>query len=217
MRLSASGAIRNEHENAKEFVNRIRRGYKAFLKPMPKQSTGTPAAPIRLSTNTIWEGKFYNRGEALPVASVADLTENLRPLVVTGEPDADEDEPNEPRGSFETGVICEMTPDGRLGRALKRKVERQVAQLEAENAQEEWLEEQVAEAELPPEIAEGLQEEHRRHVGLQAAQLAADASRSDAASDAAEEASAVPRMYVKRGGRHYAPTKQGSNRARMFS
>jgi hypothetical protein len=35
--------------------------------------------------------------------------------------------------------------------------------------------------------------------------LSADARRSDAAADAAIAAAAVPRMYVKRGGRHYAP------------
>jgi hypothetical protein len=87
---------------------------------MPKQTT-EPPAPIRISTNTILEGKFYTAGEPLPFACVADMPDNLRPLVVT-EPEAEE-EPNEPRGSFQTGVIYEMTDDGRLGRALRRNAQ----------------------------------------------------------------------------------------------
>ena len=134
---------------------------------------------------SIWAGKFYTAGEALPVASVADLTENLQKVVATSEPEAEE--PNEPRGNFETGVIYEMTDDGRLGRTLRRKVQRQVAELEAAAQEDDWIEEQAATAELPPEIAEGLQAEHERHVDMQKAQLAVDADRSDAASNAAAE------------------------------
>jgi hypothetical protein len=187
---------RNEHENAKEFVNRIRRGYKAFLKPMPK--TTQPPGPIRISTNTILNGRFYNRGEPLPVASAADLPDNLKPLVVT-EPEAEE-EPNEPRGSFETGVVYEMTSDGRLGRAVRR----QAAVMEAAAQEDEWIEEQM-DAPLPPQIAESLQEAHESSVARQAAQAAADTARADQASDAAAAASEPPRLYVKRGSRHYAP------------
>jgi hypothetical protein len=167
---------------------------------MSKQPT-EPAAPIRISTNTIWEGKFYTAGEPLPFERIADLPENLQPLVVTSEPEAEE--PNEPRGSFQTGVIYEMTPDGRLGRALRRKVERQVAELEAAAQENDWIEEQVATAELPPEIAKDLQEEHEAAIAFAKAQAEADARRSDEVSDAA--AAELPRMYVKRGGRHYAP------------
>jgi hypothetical protein len=169
---------------------------------MPKQAP-EPPAPIRLSDNTIWEGKFYNAGEVLPVSSVEELTPNLRPLVVTGEPEPEE--PNVARGSYQTGIIYEMTDDGRLGRALRRNVQRQVAQLEAENERQDWIEEEVASAELPFSVAEDLQAEHENAIALAKAQMAADARRSDEVSDAAAAAAELPRMYVKRGGRHYAP------------
>jgi hypothetical protein len=123
----------------------------------------------------------------------------LRPLVVTGEP-GEAEEPDGPQNAaFELNTLYQVDDDGRLGRQLRRKVERQIAELQAENEQEELLEAQMANAQLPPEIAQDLQEEHESHVGLQAAQMAADANRSDAAAAAAE----IPRMYVKRGSRHY--------------
>jgi hypothetical protein len=166
---------------------------------MPQKSE--PPAPIRLTTNCIWAGKFYTAGEALPVASVADLTENLQKVVATCEPEAEE--PNEPRGSFQTGVIYEVTDDNRLGRTLRRKVERQVAELEMANAEAEWLEEEAANTELPPQVAESLEDAHQSDVARQAAQLEVDANRSDDIADAAAAAAEPVRLFVKRGSRHY--------------
>jgi hypothetical protein len=57
---------------------------------------------------------------------------------------------------------------------------------------------------LPPEVAEGLEETRQSDVALQKAQLAADARRADEAADAAAVAAEPLRLYVKRGGRHYA-------------
>jgi hypothetical protein len=169
---------------------------------MPKQTT-EPPAPIRLTTNCIWEGKFYNRGEPLPVASVADLPENLQKVVETEEPEAEE--PNEPRANFQTGVVYEMTPDGRLGRIHKRQVERQVAQLEAENQFEEWIEEAAANSELPPEVARDLEDSHQSDVALQAAQAAASARLADEVADAAAQAAQPAELFALRAGRHYVP------------
>ncbi len=64
--------------------------------PMSKQAE-PPAAPIRISTNTILNGRFINAGEPLPVERIEDLPEPLRPLVVTGEPEEPDDQP---RGAF---------------------------------------------------------------------------------------------------------------------
>lgn len=91
--------------------------------------------PLRLSTNCIINGQFVVAGDPLPVAA-EDLPETLKPLVMTGEPEPEEE--NTPRGSFETGVVYELTSDGRLGRAVRR----QAAELEAENEREEWLEQE---------------------------------------------------------------------------
>jgi hypothetical protein len=163
---------------------------------MPKQAE-TPA-PITLTCNTILDGRFIVAGEPLPCASEADVPETLRAYIVTDSPEAEE--ADGPRGAFELNTLYQVTSDGRLGRRLQREV----AQMEAENAREEWVEEQM-DAPLPPEVAQGLQEEHENSVAFAAAQLAADASRSDAASDAAAAAAEPPRLYVKRGSRHYAP------------
>jgi hypothetical protein len=168
---------------------------------MPKQAE-TPA-PITLTCNTILNGRFFAAGQVLPVARVEDLPPSLQPLVVTDS--AEPEEENAPRGAFETGVAYEMTPDGRLGRALRRKVERQVAEFEAENEFEEQLEQAAADAELPEEIVRDLQEEHARGVSLHAAQLGAAARLSDDIADAAAEAAQPPVLLVKRGSRHYAP------------
>ena len=177
---------------------------------MAKQ-TETPA-PIRLNCNTILDGRFIKAGDPLPCASEADVPETLRPFIVTDVAEADE-EPNEARGSFQMGELYEMTPDGRLGRSLRRKVERQVAEFEAENWREEQLEQAAADAELPPEVAQDLQEAHEGSVSFAQAQLAADAARADAVSDAAQEAEALPVLLVKRGGRHYTPALKARLRA----
>ena len=92
---------------------------------MPK--TTEPPAPIRLTCNTILENRFFNAGEPLPVASVADLPETLQPLVATGELEPDQ-EPGGPCGAFELGALYRVTDDNRLGRRLQREV----VQMEAE-------------------------------------------------------------------------------------
>jgi hypothetical protein len=162
-----------------------------------------PPAPIRISDNTIINGKWYNRGEALPFERAEDLPENLRPLVVTDDPEAEEE--NAPRGSFELNAIYQITSDGRLG----RRIQRQISEMEAAEAREEWIEEQVN-AELPPEIAAALQEEHENAVAYTKAQMAYDAKMSDAITDGAIAAAEVPTLFVRRGSRHYAPV--GSTR-----
>jgi hypothetical protein len=168
---------------------------------MPKQTEPPPA--IRISTNTILGNKFFKAYEPLPFARAEDLPENLRPLVVTGEPEPEE--PNIPRGNFETGVIYEMTDDGRLGRALRRKVERQVAELEAAAQEAEWIEDELAAAELPPEVADSLQAAHDDAIAFAKAQAEVDARRADEIADAAIAAQEPVQMYVRRGDRHYAP------------
>ena len=187
------------------FVNPRRCDYSFFLKaPMPKQTE--PPAIVRISTNTIINGKFYKRGEPLPFERAEDVPENLKPLLVTCEDPQQGEEPEGARGSFQLNTAYEVGDDDRLGRRLQRKVAREIADLEAKNEREEWLEEEVAAAgELAPEIAQSLEEEHRRHVDQQAAQMRVDAQRSDEASDAAAAAAERPRLYVKRGSRHYAP------------
>ena len=159
---------------------------------MPKQE---PPAVIRISDNTIIGNRFYVRGEALPFASVEDLPPNLRPLVVTGEPEEAEEPPG-PRGSFVLNEIYEVDDDNRLGRRLRRKVERQIEELEDENARAEWIEEQaVAAGELPPEVAAELQDAHDSHIEMQRAQAQADANRADAVSDAASAAGGTARAF----------------------
>ena len=142
---------------------------------MPKQTE--PPAIVRISTNTIINGKFYKRGEPLPFTKVEDLPPNLRPLVVTNEPEEDE-EPEGARGSFQMNTLYEVTDDNRLGRRVRGRVERQVAVLQAENEEQDWIEEEVNSAELPAEVAQDLQAEHERDIDMQRAQAQADAARA---------------------------------------
>jgi hypothetical protein len=173
---------------------------------MPKPKPPEPPAVIRISANTILDGQFYTRGAALPFTKVEDLPPNLQPLVVTGDELEEDEEPEGARGSYKLGEVYEVTPDDRLGRRLRSKAQREIAALQAQNEREEWLEEEVAAAgELPPEVAESLEEEHRRHVEMQRAQLDVDNRRADELTDSVIEAAEPPRLYVKRGSRHYAP------------
>ena len=162
---------------------------------MPKQPKPRPRR-LRLSCNTILDGRFINAGDRLPVERGADLPEVLRPLVVTGEPEPEE--PNEAGGFFDLNTPYRVTDDNRLG----RRVQRQISEMEAAAQEQEWIEEQM-DAPLPPRIAETLQQAHQSHVGLQAAQAAALARAADAVADAAAAASAPRPLYVKRGSRHY--------------
>jgi hypothetical protein len=164
---------------------------------MPKQTE--PPAIVRISTNTIINGKFYKRGEPLPFTKAEDLPPNLRPLVVTNEPEEAE-EPNEPTGAFQLNTLYQVTSEGRLGRRVQREIQR----MEDDEARDEWIEEQM-DAPLPPAVAESLQADHERDIEMQRAQAQVDARRSDEASDAAAAAGAVPTLYVRRGSRHYAP------------
>lgn len=165
---------------------------------MPTSQPEAPR-PITLSTNTILGNKFYNRGDPLPVERVEDLPEQLRPLVVTGEPEADQ-EPGEVHGSYDLNTVYRVTDDDRLGRRLQR----QAAKLEAAAEEQEWIEEE-ADAPLPPEVAEALQDTHAADVARQAAQAGAVARAADDIADAVAAAAEPPTLYVKRGGRHYAP------------
>ena len=154
--------------------------------------------PVRLSTNCIIGNRYYRAGEPLPYTNEADLPAPLRPLVVSGEQGGDD--ADEPRGGFELNALYQLTSDGRLG----RQVQRQVSQMEAENAEQEWREEEM-DAPLPPEIAADLEDAHRQHVDFTAAQAAADARRADTISDGAAADLEPPQLFVKRGGRHYSP------------
>lgn len=138
----------------------------------------------------------------MPCTKIEDLPENFRGIVATGEDELDE-EPEGPRGSFQLNTTYEVEADDRLGKRLKRKAQREIAQMEERAAEEEWVEETANAAELPPEVAESLQEEHERHVSQQVAQMRVDSRLADAVSDAEAEARAVPTLYVKRGSRHY--------------
>jgi hypothetical protein len=172
---------------------------------MPR--TTEPPAIIRISDNTILAGKFYSRYEPLPVERVEDLPLILQPLVVSGpEPEGEEPDDSQPRNAmFEMNTLYQVDPDGRLGRQLQRRVQRQVAELEAAAQEADWIEEEISAAELPASIAAELEDSHRADVERQKAQAAVDARRSDEASDAAATSLKPPQFFVRRGSRHYTP------------
>jgi hypothetical protein len=173
---------------------------------MKAKTTPAPAAAFTFKTNVIYQdadGKsvYLAAGELSPWTRIEDVPPRLQNVI---ESEAAE-EPEGPRGSFHLNTPYEVTDDNRLGRAVRRRVERQIADLEDENARADWIEEEVNSAEWPPEVAAELQDAHDSHVELQRAQAQVDARRSDEVSDAAAAALEPPRLYVKRGSRHYAP------------
>ena len=90
-----------------------------------------------------------------------------------------EEPDDQPRGSFEPNVAYHVTSEGRLG----RQVHRQIAQMEAQEEEEQWLEDEATQP-LPEDVARDLQDAHEAHVAQQAAQAAADARRADQIADA---------------------------------
>ena len=123
---------------------------------MPKQ-TAPPAAPIRISTNAVLNGQFFNAYEPLPVARLEDLPDNFRTLVVTT---LLEDEGPTVR-CLGLNTLYQMTSDGRQGRRLRRGI----AQREAEETEQEWIEEQIA-VPLPPQVAKSFAGGARARGGL---------------------------------------------------
>ena len=107
------------------------------MKPKPTELP-SEQQPIRLSVNTLLDGKFIPAGEPLPVSSSDDLPPTLRPFVVTTE---DEPESEEVRANYELNTVYQVNSDGRLGRVVAR----QVAQMEAQAEQQAWVEEQLSE------------------------------------------------------------------------
>ena len=157
---------------------------------MPKQTE--PPEPIRISANTIWDGKHYIAGEPLPFERLEDLPPNLRPYIA--KPEEEEPEgPGEPRGSYELNTLYRVTDDNKMGRKLRREV----AQLNAQIAEEEWIEEQFN-APLREDIAQDLSEQHAARVALSAAQMESEARMADLTEEAAREF-ASPTVRVRRG------------------
>ena len=116
---------------------------------------------------------------------------------MTSEPEAEEPD-DQPRGAFDLNTPYHVTSEGRLG----RRVQRQIAALEAEAEEEAWAEEE-ADRPLPPEVAESLQASHQDAVGLQAAQTAAAARAVDEIADPVIAEQEPTERFVRRGSRHY--------------
>ena len=90
------------------------------LRPVKPKPTELPQQqPIKLSVNTLIDGKFIQAGEPLPVSS-DNVPPSLQPFVVTSgdEPEAEE----EVRANYELGVTYQMTESGQRGRALSRQL-----------------------------------------------------------------------------------------------
>ena len=171
---------------------------------MPEPTTNHKAAPIRLREAAIWDGKYFARGEVLPVSSIENLPMNLRPLVASGdELEADKEREGPLRANFSLNETFEVTDDDRLGKRLKSKAARDLARLQANAEEEAELEEEQANDRLPPDVEEDLMDSHREHIERQIAEARFPQERDDAAVDAVIAEQAPQPLYVKRGSRHY--------------
>ena len=123
--------------------------------------------------------RFFPAGEPSPYNDISAVPDHLRAFVVTGD-----DEPEaevEGQANFTLGVTYQMTESGQRGRALSR----QVAELEREADQRDWLEEQLS-TPLRPDIAAAVEDQNAQRVGRQMAEAETRARWIDAASEAAE-------------------------------
>jgi hypothetical protein len=104
-----------------------------------RSAISTQQQPITLKVNALVDGVHYKAGDTLPFTAVDELPAALKPFVVTG----DEPEPNEAvadQANFQLGVTYQLDTEGRRLRALNR----QVATLQAQAAEEAWNEEQFS-------------------------------------------------------------------------
>ena len=169
------------------------------MKPKPPDSQTAPSPaekkPLVFKVNIVAPvadapggSLFFSAGTASPYHDISEVPKNLRPFVVT-----DDDEPEaevEGRANYELGVVYAMTEDGRRGHVISR----QIAELEREADQRDWVEEQLS-TPLRPDIADALEDQNAQRVGRQMAEAEAAAKRRDQASEAAAAESGGEENY----------------------
>ena len=128
---------------------------------------------MKLIYNAIFGGKWYTAGEAIPNDIVPPA---LRKYEATEEEQTD-DEPKEINLARKYGQTYSVDSAGRMGRPVRR----QVAEMQAANAEQEWAEEQAS-AELDQSVKDALaqaQEQYKASVDQQIANAKIAAERSD--------------------------------------
>ena len=161
--------------------------------------TEQPAGPVRLSVNTVVEGRWFAAGAELPFRASGDVPEPLRPFIAV-------DEPEEPPGpaslNFQPNRIYAVDPEGAI---LSRQGRREAAQLAGEAA---WQAQAEAEAEAVDEQTAAAmkiaQEEHEFRISgdILSAQIKdRDAGAAVTAAQQKADAEEKPAvLYVRRGG-----------------
>ncbi|CEF48929.1 unnamed protein product [uncultured bacterium] len=158
--------------------------------------TEQPAGPVRLSVNTIVDGRWFAAGEALPYKDAAAVPPALQPFIVT---DPDEPEPGPHRLNFEVGQVYRTDPTGAI---ITRHGQRQAARMAAGIAMEEAAEAAAIEAaRLDAETAQILQEKHDVAIAyeIRAAEVAQARRDADEAVARAGEPAKPSERFVKRG------------------
>ena len=141
--------------------------------------TEQTAGPVRLSVNTVVDGRWFAAGEALPYASEAGLPAVLKPFIASG---------------------AELLPDpSDRDIYLSNQARRQARRLEAIAEEKEWAEQQASEP-LPPDVAAALQDSHDRYIGEALAQAKHNQSAIDNAHEAIAAAAEPTQYFVRRGG-----------------
>ena len=157
-----------------------------------------PLDPIRITTGTIIENRYFNAGEVLPYERIEDLPESLKPLVATGaEPPAfspaERDFYHHP-GPEQPGFIFQGAGSGQW-------VQRQAAQAAAGLQEQAWLEAEAAAAnELPEGAKEALEAEHDHRLDKARAQASYNAKVIDGIYESATQAAEPLALFVRRGG-----------------
>jgi hypothetical protein len=120
---------------------------------------------IRLSVNTVVDGRWFAAGERLPYKDAAAVPPALQPFVIS-EDDADDAGPSGPPTlNFQPGRVYDVNPEGAI---ITRHGRREAARLAGEAAAQAQAEADAeAAGELPPETQAALEDAHAVSIGLQ--------------------------------------------------
>jgi hypothetical protein len=148
-----------------------------------KSSAPASGEFVRLTCNTIFSGKWYDRGDPVPAAN---LPQNLKRYIEKSEPAEPEPEPDPDTPAslnFQLGTLYHFDSDGNHRRL--RHLERQTAELIAQTEREEALAEewQHANDHLDPATLADLEASHSASIQHQIAQAEVDARRTELAQE----------------------------------
>jgi hypothetical protein len=173
---------------------------------MSKSKSEQPPEPIVLTVSLIESGRFIRAGEPTPYLRVEDVPAHLKEYIATeADPPAwsprERDFYNNPQP--DPGLIYQPLSG-------ERGMRRQAARAASISQEQIYAEEQAqADAALPAETIEALQDSHDLYIGKTKAELEASQRLTDAIYEDAERRVVEPQKFLKRGAVYVSAEKAG--------